>query len=252
MNKKYDKISLYEKVKIMILNNIIIFQGKYEDIRIIREDLKIFREKRKNSLFYHENTTKYLKKLTVFEEYQRNYLFELKINFTYSKNNLKELIETIPYKNVTIAHMCWNTKKNLWIVNNQKYIEEFRLIPEFAIHSILYDYMQYKESAIILDSFETLKYDRNTQKVVINEKVMTYDELLDLIFTKTLKGKEFFSILEEFIHNFHDKCINSYDDIYANNKEIVGNEEPSPLGLFIVTFGILGIIFLLIKLMGYL
>ncbi len=235
----------------MILNNVLVFQGDYSEIKLIRNELQTFLKNKKQSKFYHEKTTKFIKKLSVVDESERNYLYELRIFFRYSKNNLKELIKQFQISNVTIAHMAWNEKKNIWIVNQYENILEFKLIPSYAINQIILDYMHYKESSIVLDSFETIKYDQNNNTIVVNEKILSDDELLDLLFNKTIKGKPFYQILESFIHNFHEKCINSYEDIYSINKESISSEEPSPLALFIVTFGIIAILFLLIKVMGY-
>lgn len=235
----------------MLLNNVLIFQGNYSDIKLIREELNTFLKNKKSSKYYNDKTTRYIKKMKIVEEFERNYLYELKVTFLYSKTNLEDLINNFETSNVKIAHMCWNEKKEIWIVNNREYIEKFKLIPTFAINQVLLDYMNYKESSIILDTFQTIKYDLNDKQVVINDERLNHDELLDLLFNKTIKGKSFFAILEQFINNYHEKCINHYEKIYSNNKEKIDSEEPSPLALFIVTFGIIGIIVVLVKIMGY-
>lgn len=236
----------------MILRNILIFQGEYHDIRTIREELKIFLKNKKKSQFYNNLTTKYIKKLKLESEISQNNLYELKISFLYSKKNINELIYTFKTPNVNIIHMCYHVKKRVWIVNQYDYIKEFKLIPPFALNIILLDYMKYKESAIITDTFENIKFDLNTNNIVVNDKKIPHEELLNIIYNKTIKGKPLIDILDEFIRNCYNKCINSLENLYSNNKERIGNEEPSPQALFIITFGILGIIYLLLKIMGYL
>jgi|SRR5690554_4513866 len=236
----------------MLLNNLLVFIGDYHDIRAIREDLKIFIKNKKDSKFYNVNTTKYIKKLKIEDEYKRNYVYELKISFLYSKSNVDELISSFRSPNVKIAHLCYQEKKKIWIVNQYDYIREYKLFPAFALNNILFDYMQYKEAAIITDSFENIKYNRNSNKIVVNDKQISYEELLDIIYNKTIKSKLLIDILDEFIKKYYDKCINSLENIYSNTKEKINNEEPSPFALFFVTFGIIGIIYILLKVMGYL
>jgi len=235
----------------MILNNILIFQGSYSDIKLIRNELSNFLTNKKGSKYYHEKTTKYIKKMKIEDEYERNYLYELKITFLYSKSNLKELLHIFESPNVVNAHMCWNEKKAIWIINNRDYMKSFQLMPPFAINQVILDYMHYRESSIILDSFETIKYDRNDNQIIVNDKKLDNHELLDVLFKKTINGKVFYDILEHFINNFYEKCINSYDKLYSINKESIDSEEPGPFALLIVTFGIIAIIFVLIKVMGY-
>ncbi|QVK17830.1 hypothetical protein KHQ81_13480 [Mycoplasmatota bacterium] len=235
----------------MHFNNILIFQGNYSDIKSIREELNTFLKNKKSSKYYHDKTTKYIKKMKIVEEIERNYLYELKVTFLYNKTNLEALVQAFETPNIEIAHMFWNKKMKIWIVNQKEYIEKYQLIPTFAINQILLDYMDYKESSIILDSFQTIKYDRNDKQVVVNDKKLNHEELIDLLFNQTLNRKNLFTILEEFINNYYEKCINHYKKIYSINKEKIDSEEPSPLALFIVTFGIIGIIIVLIKVMGY-
>lgn len=233
-----------------MLNNLIIFRGAYEDIRVLRENIKLLQQNKKNSPLYNEKTTKYIRKLNIIDEYQKDSLYELKIAFQYKKVNYQELLDTFNIPNVELAHMCWDARNEVWIVNSKDYIEKYRFIPEFALQKILLEYMRYTESAIILDSYETLKYDQNINKVVVNDRNVSYDELLDLVFTKTIKGKPFFGLIDNFISNYHAQCINRYEDIITSNSEIVtSNEEPSPLGLFIVTVGIIAIIVIVLKIM---
>lgn len=236
----------------MVLNNILIFQGSYYHIKDLKEELNLLSKNQKRSKLFSNETTKYMKKIIIYDEIERNYLYELKITFEYHKNNLLELIDTFKSSQYEVIHMCENAKNEIWIVNDKKYIKEFRLIPEFAIKKILLEYMRYKESAIILDSYETIKYDRNNQNIVIEDRKLNHEELLNLLFEKTIKNKGFYVLIEQFIDDFYEKCINNYEDLYSINKVQTGNEEPSPLALFIVTFGIIGIIFLLVILMGYL
>lgn len=236
----------------MLLNNIIIFQGSYHNIKSIREEINLFMKNKKQSRLYNDKTTKYIKKLKIFDEYERSGLYDLKITFNYTKGNIQDLLNALYFSDVIMAHLCFNENRNIWIVNKHEFIKEFRLIPPFALHKILLDYMQYKESAIILDSFETIKYDRNNLKIVVNDKYLNHDELLDLIYSKTISGKYFIDILEQFINNYYEKCINSYEEIYANTEEKTGSEEPTPFALFFVTFGIIGLIILFLVLMDYL
>lgn len=235
----------------MLLNNIIVFHGEYQDIRLIRNDLLTFIKKKKNAKIYHNKTTKYMKKLKIISEEKYGYFYELKVSFLYSKNNIDELIKDLTFPNVTTAHLCYSEKKRIWIVNDDDYIIKFKLIPPFALTNILLDYMHYKESAIITDSFENIKYDRNTNKIVVNDKQLPHKEIIDIIFNKTIKGKQIINILEDFIKNYYNRCINKLENIYANTEENTSSEEPSPFALFFVTFGILGIIFILLKIMNY-
>ena len=136
--------------------------------------------------------------------------------------------------NVTIAHLCYSEKKRIWIVNDYDYIIKFKLIPPFALTNILLDYMHYKESAIITDSFENIKYDRNTNKIVVNDKQISHEELLNIIYHKTIKGKQIIDILDEFIKNYYYKCINKLENIYANTKENITSENQVPLHYFLL------------------
>ncbi len=235
----------------MVLTNVLIFQGSYLDIKSMKEELYAFQKNKKKSKYYNNKITPFIKKFMIHEEIECNYVYQLNVTFDYTKTNLKELIDTFQSAQLETAHMCSNEKREIWIVNKPEYIKEFHLIPTFAINQILLDYMHYKESSIILDSFETIKYDRNDHQIMVNEKKLTPDELIDLLFNKTIKGIQFFEILDQFINNFHEKCINNYEDIYSIHKEHISNEEPSPFGLFIVTFGILAILFILLKVMHY-
>ncbi len=235
----------------VILKNTLIFQGSYYHIKDLKEELILLSKSKKHSKLFSHEITKNMKKIIIFDEIERNYLYELKITFEYHKNNLLELIDTFKSSQYEVIHMCENAKNEIWIVNDKKYIEQFRLIPAFAIKKILLEYMHYKEAAIILDSYETIKYDRNNQDIVIEDKKLNHEELLNLLYEKTIKNKRFYDLIEQFIDNFYEKCINNYEELYSINKVETGNEEPSPLALFIVTFGIMGIIFLLVKFMGY-
>lgn len=235
----------------MLLNNILIFQGYYYDINRIKANLIQFQKHNKKSTLYDINTTKHIRKLVIEAEYESKNGYELMISFQYLKTNINELINAFRTPNVIIAHLCYHEKQKLWIVNNNDYIKKYRLIPPFALQNILLEYMQYKESAIVTDNFETIKYDRNTNKIVVNDHYLPHNELLDLIYNQTLKGKVLIDILEQFIQNYHNKCINTAEAIYSNTKEIIGNEEPTPFALFFVTFGVLGIIFIIVMLMGY-
>jgi len=233
-----------------MLNNLIIYRGAYEDIRVIREKFKQLQENKKNSPLYNENTTKYLKKIQIIDEYQEDYLYELKISFQYKKSNYKELLETLKTPNAELAHMCWDAKDEVWVVNSTEYIEKYRFIPEFALHKILLEYMSYTESAIILDSYETIKFDHNTRRVVVNDRNVSYEDLLDIVFTKKIKGKPLYSVIEPFVINYYSQCINQYDGIFSSSSEsIPNNEEPSPLALFIVTVGIIAIIVIALKIL---
>lgn len=240
-------------MRCLALNNLLIIRGSYQDIFDVKKEVNTLTSKTKRqSKLYEVKTSKYIKKLIIVEEVEVDYLYNLKLSFQYAKRNVLEFINLFQRFNVEIIHMCENEKNNIWIVNKREYIKKYHLIPQFAIQDVLYEYMNYKESAIVTDQIETIKYDRNTNHIVINEITQTQDQLLELLFKKTIKGKVFYDILEQFINNYYEKCINSYENLYSISKEINTTEEPSPFALFIVTFGLFGLIAILLFFMGYL
>ena len=199
---------------IVITQNIMIFQGNYQDIAETKQELTKLKHNKKISRFYRNNTTKYLKKLNFLSE-TGDFHNDLRISFTYPKTNINELI------------------------------------PPFAIREILLDYMRYIEAAIVLDSYRAVKYERNTKEIVVDEKPLSHKELLDIIYADTIKNRKVIDVLTDFTENFYNKCINNPNDLYPNNKEKSGNQEPTPFALFFVTFGIIGIIVIFLLIMGY-
>jgi hypothetical protein len=236
----------------MNLDNILIVKGYYSDLSKVETEVIKLRKKMKTSSLYDVATYKYIKQLEIQPMIQSHDQYILTLSFLYKNDSIKQFIDQFQAFNVEWFHLCANAKQEIWIVNELDAIKTHRLIPTFAINEILLDYMNYKESSIILDSFETIKYDRNAHMVVVDNKKQNHDELLNLLFEKTIKGKIVFDLLEQFVMSYYHQCINSYESLYSSNNETVENEEPSPLALFIVTFGIFAIILVLIKFMGYL
>ncbi|MDF2699758.1 MAG: hypothetical protein K0Q49_1314 [Haloplasmataceae bacterium] len=236
----------------MVLDNVLILRGNYYDIKDVKDEIDHFIKKPNSSKLYNNDTFKAIKKLMIEEEKEDNGLYNLKINFKYTKTNIEKFIHSFNIFPVEIIHMCENAKKEIWIVNKNEFIIKYRLIPAFAINHVLLDYMDYRDSAIILDSFETIKYDINNKRISVDNKYLTYEELLILLFEKTIKGRHFFDIIENFITNYYELCINTFEELYSISKESSKTEETTPLALFIVTFGLFGLILVLLKVMGYL
>lgn len=234
----------------MILNNKLILLGSYDELKYVKDELNKLPKNPKQSKLHTQKTSRYVKKVQTEEIIQYDNQYLLNIKFTYKKNNIKSFIDLFNQFHITSIHMCENAKENIWIVNNYSYVEKYRLMPKFVIAEVLLEYMDYKESAIILDNYQTVKFDRNLQQVVINDKLPTYEELLDVLFENSIKGKNVYLLLTDFINNFNEKCINTYEDLYHISNDIENNEEPSPFALFIVIFGIIGIIIIILLFTG--
>jgi hypothetical protein len=235
----------------MVLNNTLLLTGSYGQVTTVEREVNKLIKKDKSSQLYNKATYKHLKNIKTNGIQSTESIYFLHITFLYKKENIKTFIDLFNPLQVETIHMCENSKHEIWIVNSKSAIEKFRLIPEFAINEVLLEYMNYKESSIMLDSFETIKYDGNKNEIVVDNKKQTYDELLYLLFEKTIKGRIVFDVLEQFIYNYYEKCINSYESLYSSNNDKLESEEPTPLALFIVTFGIFALIGILLKFMGY-
>lgn len=235
----------------MNLHNIIIVKGQYDELSRVESELSKLKRNSKESKLHDPKINKNIKGLktngVVLEGYDAN----LTISFDYKKLNVLTFIEKFKQFNVELNYMTYQEKSQIWIVNDYQSIEQYHFIPEFAMNDILIDYMEYKEASIMLDSYETLHLDRNSQCVVINKDKPKDKDLLNIFFNKSIKGKIIYQLLDNFINSYYQKCINTYEQLYSSNKEEVRNEEPSPLALFIITFGIFAIIGLLLVMMGY-
>jgi len=118
----------------MILNNLLILRGTYQDIFDVKSEINTLTSKnKKQSKLYNDKTSKYIKKLIIVDEVEVNYLYNLKLSFQYTKGNILEFINLFQQFNVEIIHMAENEKKNIWIVNKKEYIKNYHLIPQFAI-----------------------------------------------------------------------------------------------------------------------
>jgi hypothetical protein len=238
----------------MILNNKIIAKGPYDKVSLIYNEVNKLSDKKqlKDSMLFHKKVVKHIKSIHAHDLTYNHEDSSVQITFEYKSLGVKLLIDLFNQFGVELITYTEQEKKEIWIVSDPLQINDYRLIPEWAINDILIDYMEYKESNIILDSFENIQLDRNTSKVVVNNQQPEEGQLIDLFFNKTLKGKKVVDLLESFTISCYEKSINQYDDLYASNKEKIDGEEPTPLALFIVTFGILALIAILLVTMGYL
>jgi hypothetical protein len=238
----------------MILKNKIIAKGAYEQVSLLYNEVQKLSDNKqmKTSKLYHKKYAKYIKTIHAHDLSYNHEDSRVQITFDYKSLKVKLFIDLFRQFEVDLITFTEHEKNDIWIVSDPLHINEYRLIPEWAINHILIDYMDYKESAIILDSFENIQLDRNTSKVVINNQQPEKGQLFDLFFNKTLKGKKVYDLLESFTISCYEKSINHYEELYASNKEKIDGEEPTPLALFIVTFGILALIAILLMTMGYL
>jgi hypothetical protein len=236
----------------MVLNNVIIFKGTFDEVSKVDAEIGNYINKPESSSLYDSKQIKNIKALVSHGVIYNTDSSTLKVSFLYKKSSIKDFIEKFDSFNVEIIHYCFNEKLKVWIIIPFHYLDEFQLIPSFAITEVLVEYMHYTESSIVLDSYQSIHLDRNTNKLTINQQSLTAEELLQIFYQQTIKNKPVYQLLESFTQSYYNKCINSYEKLYSNSgNSYDNNEEPSPFALFIVTFGIFAIIAVLVILMGY-
>lgn len=237
----------------MILNNTLIIKGNYSDISNLYNELYLLmeRKKAKTSALYHKKTFKKIKQLsvdTIKYLHQEPYI---KVSFQYKGLMVQSFIEQLKSFPVQIIAYSENQKQGIWIVDPKEACDDYHFIPEWVIEKALIDYMEYKASALVLDSFQTIALDHNTKHLVIDNVPPQPGALMEIYFQQRMNGKPLVDLLETFVASIHNQCINRYENLYVSSKEKSESEEPTPLALFIVTFGILAIILVFLVMMDY-
>lgn len=237
----------------MKLNNQLIIRGSRSEIQAIEQKIyELNNKKLTNDSPFHGIKTKSIKSLSIERNPLTPFESELKVSFIYKGKQIDSLINRFKSLPVEVIFYSENEKDKVWIVSQLDYIDEYKFIPEWAIKKILLDYMEYTESAIILDNFSTIQLDLNTNQLTINKKQPEKGTLLDIFFNQSINGKPLSQLLEQFTQSFYYQCINRYEDLYSSNEEKLEGERTTPFALFTVTFGIFAIIIILIYWMGYL
>jgi hypothetical protein len=238
----------------MILNTTIVFVGSSDLLYTIQQECHAIETKdiQGPNLFKAGKLYKRMKGLHVVEINRHAETPYLIISFKSKSTDTQAILDRFKQFSTPMFTMSENEKETVWILSDIQTFERFRLIPEWAIEGILKSYMEYTESSIMLDNFQSIQLDRNTQRLVLNQNKLEPGELTSIFFEETLKGRYVVELLEGFTTSFHQTCINHYGDLYSSNKENWEGEGTTPLALFIVTFGILAIIVAFLFFMGYL
>ena len=238
----------------MILNNKLLLRGEQTVIKNIEDELNGIIQKvvGPQSIFMKDNLYKRFRRLRIEEHgYEQDQRF-IMISFTCNEKYIQDIIVTLQSYPIQVDYLSENEKHNVWIVSRREMMITQRFIPPWAIREIFKLYMDDTDSPIMLDGYQTILVDRNSGKLVIRDQTLTPDDLIRIFFTESINGRAVYEYLENYTVTYSQSCINNYEQLYvSSNKENWEGERTSPLALFIVTFGVFGIILFFVYLMGY-
>lgn len=234
----------------MKLNNTLIIKGDYSTLTTIERQLNNLVEKKvtEKTALGPSPITKRIRKLSY--KYTPT-LDELIVTFEFKGKPVKEFIQLFSSFHVDVIFLTESKKHNVWIVSTIEDAITYQLIPVWVIEKVLYDYMVYLETAIVLDSYQSLQFDRNQSNIVMNNLPLQDDQMASVFYNQTINNKPVYQLLEQFVRSFHERCINHYDDLYVSNTEKLEGDQTTPLALSIITFGIFSILLIALYLMGY-
>lgn len=237
----------------MVLNNKVLLIGTPRDIEAIHKELTEIFESRSDvqSHLTANKLHKRMRRVTIEDpSFVRDHVL-LTISFQCKVQFIQPILEGLRTYPVRVESYTENQNHQVWIVSNFDLIISQQWIPDWAIREIFISYMSEMDSPVMLDGYQTIQFEPKTHKLFIRDKTLSSSELHHIFFNEWIKRRPVYEYLENFTRTFYESCINNYDDLYvSNNNEIWEGERTSPLALFIVTFGIFGIILLFIYFTG--
>ncbi|ERJ12616.1 hypothetical protein [Haloplasma contractile] len=231
----------------MKLKNTFIFTGNYTDLKSLREDLLIFKRKKKESDLSKLKESKYIKNMVVGDlNLDESNYYQFGIHFEYKLRDLTKLINYFSNTGLKVIYLCESSRANVWIVRDRDDILNYKLIPHFAAVEIIADYIDYTEHNIITDDhYNTIKLQGN--KLVYNDHPMTKREVRDFFHYSSVNNKPVSQLLEQFIFEYYGQSINEFDQIpdSSNSHTQDSSERTSLLSLILVSVSIFIILFLI-------
>ena len=240
------------QVNSMVLNNQVALIGPIHEIDKIEWEFQQLIQKNKDvqSVFLEDKLYKRMRRLKIERTIIHNNEKHLILFFRCKGIYIQEILDRFRYYPVTTRSFSENEKNLVWIVSKEETIITHKFIPTWAIKEIFIDFMNTTDSPMMLDSYQTIRLDRNTRELVIRDQKLDDDDLYNIFFTESIKRQPVYHYLSQYVTSLYHSCINRYDELYAYNKEIWEGERTSPIGLFIVTFGVLGIIAIALLILG--
>lgn len=237
----------------MVLNTKVALIGPINEIDRLTKAMEslVQRKVDADSPFYPQKLYKRMRGLTIdrtiIEQDRKHLILSFRCHVQYIGDILKGF-HSYP---VDVCAFSENERHGIWIVTHLDTIITHKFIPPWAIQRIILNYMENTNSPIMLDSYRTITFDRHAKHLVIRGEKLSDEDLMAIFFTETMRGKPIYHILSDFTISFYQSCINRYEDLYVSIEDKWEGEGTSPLGLFIVTFGVFGIIVLFLYLLGY-